>query len=130
MLTKRPFYVHNGLRKFNYKVHSSPPTFLHWRCFRVPEWKPMVQRSDVRIVPVVFTLWAHLSQAFGSCDTFQSTFWLISQIIIDTAVAATVTAGHHTAYIHPNLIRAHCGTGGVNGESGKDGKERKERSIF
>ena len=51
-------------------------------------------------------------------------------IIIDTAVAATVTAGHHTAYIHHNLIRAHYGTGGVNEESGKDGKEGKERSIL
>ena len=70
VLTKRPFYVHNGLRKFNYKVHSSPPTFLHWRCFRVPEWKPMVQRSDVRIAPVVFTLWTHLSQACGSCAIY------------------------------------------------------------
>ena len=38
-------------------------------------------------------------------------------------MAATVTAGHHTAYIHHNLIRAHYGTGGVNGGSGKDGKE-------
>ena len=59
-----------------------------------------------------------------------ATFTNLPLIIIVTAVATTVTAGHHTAYTHHYLIRAHYGAGGVNGESGNDGKERSTRSIL